>query len=86
MAAAQGLIARGNPVIEEHAQAREAKSYRRGKAEALQLVLAQRGLELDAPQLARVEACDDPELLDRWLRRALTATHADAIFLGQDDG
>lgn len=86
MAAAHGLIARGNPVIEEHAQAREAKSYRRGKAEALQLVLAQRGLALDALQLARVEACEDPDLLDRWLRRALTATHAHEIFLGRDDG
>lgn len=92
-AVARALIARKNPVIEEHAQAREATGYRRGYLEAqrktLQLVLARRGLELDAPQLAQVEACNDPDLLDRWLRRALTATHADEIFLGRsgrDDG
>jgi hypothetical protein len=87
MAVAQALIARGNPVIEEHAQAREARGYRRGKSETqrqvLHLVLAQRSLELDAQQRARVEACEDPDLLDRWLHRAFTATHAGEIFLGQ---
>jgi hypothetical protein len=97
MAVAQGLIARGNPVIEEHAQAREASGYRRGKTdgkregklegqrEALHRVLARRKLVLTAQQRARVEACEDPALLDRWLDEASTATHTDEIFLGQDD-
>ena len=81
MAVAQGLIERGNPAIEEYAQAREARAYRK----ALHRVLARRELVLDAQQRARVDACEDPELLDRWLAEAATAKHADEIFPGQDD-
>lgn len=87
LAVATALIARGNPVIKEHVQPREATSFRRGYLDAqrktLHLILAQRRLPPDAQQLARLEACDDPDLLDDWLRRAFTATHADEIFLGR---
>ena len=90
LAVTRALIARRNAAIEEHAEAREARGYRRGYLEAqrktLQLALAQRGLAPDAQQLARVDACEDPELLDRWLGRAFTATHAHEIFPGRDDG
>lgn len=89
LAVARALIARKNPVIEEHVQAREATGFRRGYLEAqrktLQLVLMQRRLALDAQQRAMLEACEDPDLLDRWLAEASTATQTDEIFPGRND-
>jgi hypothetical protein len=85
LAVARALIARGNPVIEEHAQAHYRQGYLEAQRKTLHLILAQRRLAPDAQQLARLEACDDPDLLDHWLRRAFTATRADEIFPGRDD-
>lgn len=83
LAVARALIARGNPVIEEHAQAHYRRGYLEAQRKTLHLLLAQRRLAPDPQQLARLEACDDPDRLDDWLRRAFTATHADEIFLGR---
>ena len=88
-AVARALVARQHPVIEEYAEARETKSYRRGRVEgqreALRMILAQRDLEPDARQRAAMDACEDPDVLERWLRRATRATNPDEIFLGRED-
>jgi hypothetical protein len=80
-AVARALVARRHPVIEEfgHSQKLEAKLG------SLRIVLDQRGLEPDAAQRARLQACTDLDMLDQWLRRAITATNTDGIFLDRDD-
>jgi hypothetical protein len=88
-AVARALVARQHPVIEQYAEARETRSYQLGKVEgqreALRMILAQRGLAPDGLQRGSIEDCDDPDVLERWLRRAAVATHADEIFLGRMD-
>jgi hypothetical protein len=83
-AVARALVARRHPVIEEFGQTR----YRHGEIDTLRRslrnVLARRGLALDARQRARIEACVDPDMLDEWLCRAATATHADEIIRVRD--
>lgn len=76
-AVARALVARRHPVIEEFGETR----YCQGKRDALHLLLARRGLALDAEHRARIATCADPDLLDEWLVRAATATHAAEIFL-----
>ena len=43
----------------------------------LRLILEQRGLSLDPTQEARIDACNDLEYLQRWLRQAITAASGD---------
>jgi predicted transposase/invertase (TIGR01784 family) len=52
------------------------EGLREGKAAALLTVLAARGLAIDGPTRGRIEGCDEPARLDRWLARALTAASA----------
>jgi Putative restriction endonuclease len=88
---ARALVARRHPVIEEFGQTQKSEGYRSGKTdgrregtlEALRRILARRGLAPDAQQRARMDACEDLEVLDGWLDRALTAAHADEVFLGR---
>lgn len=84
---ARALVACRHPVIEQYAEGRETLSCRRGmlegQREALRLILAQRGLLPDGLQRGSLEDCDDPDLLERWLRRAAVATHADEVFFGR---
>ncbi|MCU0685022.1 MAG: hypothetical protein MUF34_22710, partial [Polyangiaceae bacterium] len=54
----------------------KAEGLREGKATALRTVLAARGFEVDAAVRTRIEGCEDPARLDRWLARALTAASA----------
>jgi hypothetical protein len=79
------LIARKHPVFEEYFQARWTKGFCNGSRKALYGTLSVRGLNLDAQQRARIEACANPDMLTEWLCRALTATNVDAIFLDRAD-
>ncbi len=56
-----------------------AEGEARGKAEAVVAVLRARGLEVSAEAEARLLACRDLALLDRWLRQAATAASADEL-------
>ena len=58
----------------------EAKGEARGKSEAILRVLARRGLAVTETQRERVLACQDAELLDRWLDLAVTAGSLDELF------
>ncbi|MFG2114570.1 hypothetical protein ACGFRB_18355 [Streptomyces sp. NPDC048718] len=69
---------------EGRAQGR-AEGRAEGRAMALLILLEQRGLEVSKAVSDRITTCDDPEQLDRWLRRAITVTHADKIFTPEDD-
>ena len=55
----------------------KAEGEAKGKAEAILRVLGARRLPVADAQRARVLACTDLALLDRWLDRAVTAASAD---------
>jgi len=69
-AVARALLAKHNPVIEEAL----AHSRARGAANALLAVLAARRLRVPPKARARILACTDSRLIERWIRRAATAT------------
>jgi predicted transposase/invertase (TIGR01784 family) len=52
-----------------------------GRAESIFAVLSARSLAVTADLRARVLACRDVAVLDRWLAAAVTATSADDIFV-----
>ncbi|MBI5512783.1 MAG: Rpn family recombination-promoting nuclease/putative transposase [Deltaproteobacteria bacterium] len=51
-----------------------------GKREALLLLLAHRGINLMEEDRARISACTDSAIFNRWFQRALTATSAAEVF------
>ncbi|MER8232303.1 hypothetical protein [Streptomyces sp. NPDC094049] len=51
-----------------------------GSADAVLVVLEQRGLTITDAARERVKHCDDPDTLQRWLKRAVTATTAEEVF------
>ncbi|GAA5063358.1 hypothetical protein GCM10023336_42530 [Streptomyces similanensis] len=55
-------------------------------AEDVLLVLETRGIDVPEDLRGRITACDDPELLRRWLARAVTAPSAQEIFAQEGDG
>lgn len=52
-----------------------------GLAEAVLAVFAQRGLEVDETARARIESCDDAEVLRRWLNRSFVVTTVGELFV-----
>lgn len=55
-----------------------------GRAEDTLVVLEARGIDVPDEIRERITACDDPELLRRWLTRAATAPSAEEIFMEED--
>lgn len=53
----------------------------RSLAAATQTVLRVRGIAVDDLARARIEACTDASVLERWLARAATASAAAQLFL-----
>ena len=49
-------------------------------ASALRTVLSARGLVPSDAQAAAIRDCRDPEVLQRWLARAVVAETVDAVF------
>jgi hypothetical protein len=58
----------------------EARGETRGEAKMLLTVLAARGFAVDDAARARVLACTDAALLERWGRRAVGAKALDEVF------
>jgi hypothetical protein len=87
-AMASALLAKHNPVLEatraqDRVTARAeglAEGTVRGKADALLVVLAARGLPPDLVARARILDERDPERLDRWIARATTCTSLAEVF------
>lgn len=51
-----------------------------GRAEALLIILEQRGIAVTEEERERAVHCEDPEIMRSWLARALTAATAEEIF------
>jgi hypothetical protein len=57
----------------------EAKGEAKGKAKAVLTFLAARGIPVDSAIQARITACTNVALLDRWIVRAATAASAEEV-------
>ncbi len=57
-----------------------AEGLARGKAESVVVLLRARGLHVPAATQARIEACFEPDTLERWLVRAATVDCVDDVF------
>lgn len=69
-AAARALLAKHNRVLSHVLAEREAQVLLATTRKHLFRILDHRGITLDAAQRARIDTCDDLELLERWLLRA----------------
>ena len=67
---------------EAHAEQTAARAERAvaGLRAGVVAALGTRGIAVTDEQRARVDACEDPALLQGWLLRALTATNAEEVF------
>lgn len=59
---------------------REAIGIFKGKRAAILAVLAARGIEVSSEVRARIEACQDEAMLDRWIANAARASSAEEVF------
>lgn len=62
--------------------ARDAQRALTGMRRAVVALLAARGVACSAEGRARIDACDDAEILDLWLSRAATAGSEADVFAG----
>ncbi|MFI2423503.1 hypothetical protein ACH5A7_05290 [Streptomyces sp. NPDC018955] len=62
------------------AQQLRAEGETKGRAEAVLVLLGHRGVEVSEEDRERIIGCGDPDVLDLWLTRALTATSTAEIF------
>jgi hypothetical protein len=65
---------------EEGRREGEAKGEAKGKAQAILAVLEARGLAVSEAQRAAIVGCSDLGQLERWVRQAVTAKTAGALF------
>ncbi|MFJ7064101.1 hypothetical protein [Streptomyces sp. NPDC101115] len=56
-----------------------------GSADAILIILRQRGLDVSDDARQRITGCDDPEVLRRWVARAVTASSTEEIFADADE-
>jgi predicted transposase/invertase (TIGR01784 family) len=68
----------------EYGEAKEAEGFAKGetaaKAAAVLAILSARGLSVSGEARARIEACADVGILDRWITRAAMAASSEEIF------
>ncbi|MFD9865858.1 hypothetical protein ACFXI8_19860 [Streptomyces niveus] len=57
-----------------------AEGRAQGRAEAVVLVLGQRGIEVSDESRRRITDCHTPEIQRRWLTRAVTAVSLEEVF------
>jgi predicted transposase/invertase (TIGR01784 family) len=70
-----GLLMYGHSMAVAHSEGKA-----EGKAEAVVAVLEERGVPITDDERERILGCQDSELLQRWLRRAVTAERAAELF------
>lgn len=66
----RALLARRNPVLEEYLAEQRREARLTTTRDILCLILENRKILIDESQRARIQACDDLDTLDGWLRRA----------------
>ncbi|MBT2369245.1 hypothetical protein J7E88_29010 [Streptomyces sp. ISL-10] len=69
-----------SPLSEEIRDEGRAEGRAESLADAVLLVLQQRGLDVPDEARQRITTCDDTQLMRTWLTRAVTAATAEAIF------
>jgi putative restriction endonuclease len=79
-AMARALLAKRNPVLEATRAGDRLTARAEGKASALLVVLATRGMSPDPVVRARILEERDPDRLDRWIARATTCTSLAEVF------
>ncbi|WP_224363216.1 hypothetical protein [Hyalangium versicolor] len=60
----------------------EARGEAKGLAKAVLRLLAARGLPVDDASRQRIQSCMDVATLERWLERAVSATHLSEVLDG----
>ncbi|MBD0708964.1 hypothetical protein BU197_11330 [Streptomyces sp. CBMA291] len=68
---------------EGRAQGRD-EGLAQGSADAILIVLEQRGITVTDAVRERVQQCDDPAVLRHWLTRAVTVSAAEEIFADEE--
>lgn len=58
----------------------KSRFYQLGEATAVLKILSARGLQVSDVARARIVACTDPAVLERWIERAMTVAAADELF------
>ena len=58
----------------------EIEGIAEGKAAAILAVLSARGVPVSHEARARIEACGDAAILDRWILRAVTVPSTEEVF------
>ena len=81
----EDLMASGNyefqsDFAKKHRAAGRAEGEATGEARAVLKVLDARAITVSAEQKARILACANLDVLDRWIGKAVTATSADELF------
>ncbi|MEX1363723.1 MAG: hypothetical protein AB1Z98_11385 [Nannocystaceae bacterium] len=66
--------------VSAFARRHRAEGRAEGRASSLLLVLEAQGRELPAEARERIMGCQDPAVLEQWLRRALEGTSLEALF------
>ena len=74
-AVAQGLVDKKNPVIE----AVRKEAHLEGRRAALFAILEARGIDAGDDGRARILACEDVPVLDRWIAKAAVARSVDEV-------
>ncbi|MCX2179264.1 hypothetical protein KV205_01785 [Streptomyces sp. SKN60] len=72
-------------ISEEIRDQGRAEGRAEGRAQDILTVLAERGIDVPEEARARITGCRNPETLNRWLRRAVTAPSAGDIFADGDE-
>lgn len=67
------------PQIKQFFSEAHQRSYAKGKAESLMMILQQRGLVLTDEQRRQIRSCTDVAILDRWLTRVLSVASVDEL-------
>jgi hypothetical protein len=78
-AVARALLARGTPALVAAMEARRNEGRNEGRRAALRTLAHVAGITLTAADEARIDACDDERILDRWIANGRAATTADAL-------
>lgn len=83
-AVARVLVHKGHPLLGRLQQHAYLMSVEEGQAKGIQscirVIMDSRGLAMDAATHARIDACGDLAILQRWVARAVRATSASELF------
>jgi hypothetical protein len=84
-AVAQALLHKGNRVLVRYGDARAAEGRVQGEERAareyVHLIMQARGIGIDAAARARIAACSDVSVLQRWVVRAAMVASAHELFV-----